>query len=117
MRARKLISALAERVPDAANRVNEPWRAFLLRLAAEVSDVDVERVRGRAEVVTPHALEDDRAGQHLTGVAQEELEERELGAREIDRPLPAPNLTRAEVELEVREVQDVTVLVAVRRAA
>ena len=36
-----------------------------LGLAAQVADVDVERVRGRAEVVAPHALEDDRPREHL----------------------------------------------------
>src|SRR6476469_6255107 len=76
MRARKLTSTLAQRVADAADRVDQTRRPVLLRLAAEVPDVDVQRVRGRAEVVTPHALEDDRSCQHLAWVAQEQLEQR-----------------------------------------
>ena len=50
--------------------------AARLGLAAQVADVDVERVRAEAEVVAPDALEDDRAGQHLARVAQEQLEQR-----------------------------------------
>ena len=39
----------------------------------------------RAEVVAPDALEDQCAGQHLARVAQEQLEQRELGAGQLDR--------------------------------
>ena len=38
-----------------------------------------------AEVVAPDALEDDRAREHLARVAQEELEQRELGPGQLDR--------------------------------
>ena len=79
----------------------------VLGLAAEVPDVDVERVRGRAEVVAPHALEDDRSREHLARVAQEELEQRELGSRELDRASPRLHLAGPEIELEVGEAQHV----------
>ena len=55
------------------------------------------------EVIAPHALEDRRAREHLPGVGHEELEQQELGARELDRPLTAPDLVRRGVEDEVRE--------------
>ena len=42
-----------------------------------------------AEVVAPDPLEDDRARQHLPRVAHEELEQRELGPRQLDRPAAA----------------------------
>ena len=52
---------LAERVADAADGLDEPRLAVRLGLAAQVADVDLERVRGRAEVEAPDALEDQRA--------------------------------------------------------
>src|SRR6476646_3306864 len=113
IRARKLTSGLAERVADAADRVDEPRRVALLRLAAEVADVDVERVRRRTEVVAPHALEDARPRQHLSRVAQEELEQREFGPRELDRPSAPAHLACSQVELEIGEAQNVTALVTV----
>src|SRR6187549_944026 len=109
MRARKLTSAFAQRVSDAAYRVDEPRRSVLLGLATQVSDVDVERVRAGTEVVPPDALEDDGAREDLPRVPEEELEQRELGPREIDRTLATADLARAEVELEVREAQHVVV--------
>src|SRR5262245_8897883 len=113
MRARKLTSTLAERVSDTPHRVDEPRRVAFLGLPTQVADVDVERVRRRAEVVSPHALEDDRARQNLTRVPEEQLEQRELGAREIDGDVAAPHLTRSEVEVEVGETEHVGRLVAV----
>src|SRR5215218_9897880 len=98
-------SPLAERVPDPAHRLDEPRPAAGLGLAAQVADVDVERVRGEAEVVAPDALEDDRAGEHLARVEQEELEQVELRARELDRLAGAPRRPLAGVELDVGEAE------------
>src|SRR4029079_10987715 len=105
--ARKLTSALAEGGPDAANRVYEPRRAPLLRFSTQIPDVDVQRVGRRSEVVAPHALEDDRPRQHLARIAEEELEQRQLCTGEVRPRASASPLTRPEVELEIRETQDV----------
>jgi hypothetical protein len=102
---------------DPAHGVDQPRRAAFLRLSPQVADVHVERIGARAEVVAPDALEDDRARQHLPGIPQEQLEQRELGARELDRRVAAPDLARSEVELEVGEPQSrVRGLVVARRA-
>ena len=58
-----------------------------------------------AEVVAPDPLVDLRAGEHLPRVAQEELEQVELGARELQPPLAAGRLARRRVERQVREPQ------------
>src|SRR6476660_1854853 len=96
-------SLLAQRVTDAANRVDEPRFAAGFGLAPQVADVDVERVRREAEVVAPDALEDDRTGEHLARVAQEQLEQRELRSRQLDRATVAMHVARAEVERDVCE--------------
>ena len=47
-------------VAHAAHGVQQRARARLLELAPQVADVDAQRVRGRAEVVAPHAVVDQR---------------------------------------------------------
>src|SRR6185312_3402697 len=76
-----------------------------LGLAPQVADVDLERVRRRAEVVAPHAVEDLAAGEDLARVVHEQLEQQELGTCELDEPLAPADLVRARVELEVVEAQ------------
>jgi hypothetical protein len=85
--------------------VQQPRLPARLRLAAQVADVDLQRVRRRAEVVAPDAIEDLLAGEHLPRVLQEQLEQEELGAGELDRPPVAGDLVRVRVELEVAEAQ------------
>src|SRR5207248_10278757 len=86
-------SRLAEGVADAAYRLDQPRLAARLRLAPQVADVDVERVRREAEVVTPDTLEDDRASEHLARVEQKQLEQRELRAGELDWIAVPPHLS------------------------
>ena len=107
MRVRKLM-VLAQRVTDAADGVDEARAPAGLGLASKVADVDIEGVGRRAEVEAPDALEDDRASEHLTRIAQKELEQRELGSRQLDRSSPRAHLSRAEIELEVGEAKDVS---------
>ena len=47
------------------------------------------RVRGGAEVVAPDALEDLAAVEHLLGILEEQLEQRELRQREAEPDLAA----------------------------
>ena len=91
-----------KRVPDPAHRLDQPRLAALLGLAAQVADVDLERVRARAEVVPPDRLEELGAAEHEARVAHQVLEQRELGLGELDRPLASVNLAGGRVESEVR---------------
>src|SRR5262249_19731771 len=76
-----------------------------LGLAAEVADVDVQRVRHHAEVEAPHAREDEGPREHASGVAQEELEQLELDRRQLDRPASAADVARPRVEPQVGEAE------------
>jgi hypothetical protein len=60
-----------------------------------------------AEVVAPHALVDERAGQHLTRVAQEELEQVRLGRRQLEASPAASRVHRAEIERQIGKAEDV----------
>ena len=124
MRRRKLIACPggrdAQHVADAAHRVQQARLVADLGLAAQVADVDAERVRAGAEVIAPDVLEDRRARQHLAGVAQEHLEQQELGAGEREQPLAAPRLVGARVQAQVLEDElavAVLVLLAARRSS
>src|SRR6266571_214847 len=105
-------SFVAQGVPDAANGLDEPRLVGRFGLAPQVADVDVERVRGEAEVVAPDPLEDHRARQDLARVPQEELEQGELRSRELDLPRGSADLACAGVELEVGESENLAGLVA-----
>ena len=62
--------------------------------------------------MAPHALVDHVAREHLVGVAQQQLEQPLLGARELEQPLAAAGAERGEVELEVEVGELLAVLVA-----
>jgi hypothetical protein len=97
--------------------VDQPRLPAGLGLSPQVADVDVERVRREAEVVAPDPLEDQGAGQHLARVAQEQLQQRELGAGQVDPLAAARHLASAGVELEVGEAQEVHSAVVLVAAA
>src|SRR5207245_10834433 len=65
-------------VADAIHRLDELRRAALVDLVAQVRDVAGDAIRGAFEVVVSGALRDLRLGQHLVGMAHQELEEGEL---------------------------------------
>src|SRR6202044_1537218 len=71
-------SRVPEHVTHAAHRLDAARFATLFELAAQIPDVDGERVGPRVEVKAPHAVKQDLAREHLAGVAQERLEEVEL---------------------------------------
>ena len=100
-----LIATLAQGVADAAHRVDQAWLAAGLGLLAQVADVHVERVRAVAEVVAPDAVEDHRPRQHLPRVAQEQLEQRELGPRQDELLAATGHLAGTGVQLEVGEAE------------
>src|SRR5436853_1181484 len=78
-----LPSDLPQRVPDAADGVDEPVVSSLLQLRADIADVDVDRVAGCAETVAPHHVQYPVSGQHLARIAQEELHQVELAGRQV----------------------------------
>ena len=97
--------------------MQQPPLATLLGLAAQVADVDAKRVRCRTEVIPPHVLEDGRAGQDLAGVLHEQLEQQELGLRQIDPALVAVDLVGDRVEHHVGEAEDLGVGAVVARTS
>src|SRR2546423_10486767 len=103
-RARKL--RLTKRVANTSHGVDEPRLTLCLQLPAQVGDVDLERVGAGPEVVAPHLLEDARARDHHARVVHEQLQEPELGSRQLQLPPGAVDLNRLQVENDVRELED-----------
>lgn len=98
------------------HRVHHARLAARLGLAAQIHDVHVEGVGRRLEVEAPDRLEDLLAGQHLPGVGQEHLQERELRTRQLHHPLAPRHLTGRQVHPQITEGEDVLVgLLAARR--
>ena len=94
-------SRLSQRVADAAHRVDQPRFPAGLRLPPQVADVHLERIRRRPEVVVPDPLHDQLPRQHLTRIAHEQLEQRVLRPRQLERrvrrakPLASDDRARA----------------------
>src|SRR5207245_2016494 len=75
----------------------------------EVADVNIQRIRGVAEVITPHLLENDPPSQHLSRAAHEQLQEQIFRAGQLEAPRTAPDLLRHRIELEVGETEELVV--------
>src|SRR5258708_26458708 len=86
--------------------MDEPRLAIGFGLAAEVADVDLERVGVGAEVVAPDAIEDDLARHDLPGVSQQQLEERELRTCQLHRPVASLHDASGRLEAEISHTQD-----------
>ena len=82
-------------------------RAAVFGLAPQIADVDVERVRRRAEVVAPDPLEDDRARQHLPRVARKSSSNANSVRVSSIAASSAAHLARTEIELQIGEAQHV----------
>src|SRR5262245_15300821 len=107
-RASKLRS-LAKCVPNTSHGVDQAGLALGLQLPAQVRHVDLERVGAGAEVVAPHLLEDARAAEHHARVVHEQLQQAELGPRELQLALAPAHLHRLQVEHDVAELEDALV--------
>src|SRR5450755_3909446 len=85
--------------------MDEPGFTLGFELASQVADVDLQRVGGSREVVTPDLLQNLVAFEHLPRVPHEQLEKVKLGTGQGDRPSAAPYLTGAQIEHKIGELQ------------
>src|SRR5437879_6420297 len=97
--------SLPKGVSNTSDGVDQPRLALGLELAAQVGDVDLEGIGAGAEIVAPHLLEDPRPGEDHPRVAQEELQQAELGARELELALAPPDLHGLQVQHHVADLE------------
>src|SRR5438477_6116375 len=74
-------SFLLQDVPNSAHGLQQAGAAALLELLPQIPDIDVDHVTTRAEIETPHRVQQLLAAEHLTGVAHEVLKQVELLCR------------------------------------
>ncbi len=86
---------------------------WIVDLAPETLDHDVDHVRHRLERCVPHVLGDGAAPDDLAGVEDEELEQRELrDVSSIGPTVADTSLARAKVEAQVAQASRLTAAVA-----
>src|SRR4029453_13240455 len=81
--------------------MDQPRLAVKLRLASQVADIHLERVRRRREVVSPNVVEDLIASEYLAGMKHEEFQQAELGAGQADRAVATAHLTGGWIKGEI----------------
>src|SRR6202008_159908 len=74
----------AEAVPRAAYRVDQAVVAGRLERLAQAPDVHVDRALLHEPLVAPDMVEQLRTGIDAPGVSHEEMQQAELGGRELD---------------------------------
>src|SRR5580692_1401115 len=99
-------SRVPQHVAHTADGLEAARLAARLELAPEVADIDGQGVRARIEVEAPDPVEQDVPGQHLPGVAQEQLEQVELDPGQGEGPLAPVGLPGGEIHRELPEAQD-----------
>src|SRR4029453_6443500 len=85
--------------------MDQPRSAVKLRLASQVADIHLERVRRRREVVSPNVVEDLLASEYLAGMKHEEFQQAELGAGQADRAVATAHLTGGWIQGETPQSQ------------
>src|SRR5712692_8168213 len=82
-------SLLPENVAYAAQGLDDARGATVLQLLPQVADVYVDHVAGGAKVEAPDGVHDPLAGEHLPGIAHEQLQQVELlGGQGDDATVP-----------------------------
>ena len=81
---------------------------MLLELVAQQADEDLQRVGGGRLPVAPHPVQDDVVAEHLLGVPQQQLEQRELDLGQADHGFVAGHGPAGEVERQVRVAEHLT---------
>src|SRR6201996_3147051 len=115
IRARKLTSdlhwrgsdsrGLPQRVAHPPNRMDQRAGAGVLQLAPQVADVDTQRVGGRAEVISPHAVVDEAVGEHPARVEHEQFQQLVFGPGELDERAGDLDPVAGGIQLELLERQ------------
>ena len=72
----------AQHVTDTADRMQQAGFALQFQSLAQVANVHIQYVAFTAKVISPYAIVDHFTGEHLTRVAQEELNQVILFCRE-----------------------------------
>jgi hypothetical protein len=81
--------------------------ARVAELAPEVSDMDIDDVGLKDDLVAPNVLEEGLTGEHLPRVSQEVHEDLEFLSSELDWPIAAQDLPRRDIAVDVVESENI----------
>src|SRR5262249_6271911 len=90
----------------AAHRVDERVCASPVHLPPQPTDIDVDDVGHRVEVQIPDVLQQHRAGNNLSGVANQIREQLKLFRQQLDLASPAADGPSEKVHLQVADPQE-----------
>src|SRR5499433_1688832 len=92
--------------PHAAHRVDEGVRSSPIHLPSQAANIDVDDVRHGIEMQIPDVLQEQRARNDLTRVANEIRQELELLRQQLDLPPLAAHGAGEQVHLQVAHPQE-----------
>src|SRR5215831_18453212 len=92
--------------PHSAHRVDEGIRSSPIHLASQAASIDIENVRHGIEMQIPDVLQEQRARNDLSGVANEIRQELELLRQQLDLPPLATHGASEQVHLQVAHPQE-----------
>src|SRR5579872_273260 len=90
-------------VANAPHRFDQFAREALIDLVAQVVNVGIDHVGERVQVVAPDMVGDLGTRQHLSRVAHQVLEKRELLGGELDDAVASANLVPHQVQYQVAD--------------
>src|ERR1700756_4042150 len=97
-------SRLPQAVADPADRLDRVTSERPVDLLAQGADIDADHVRAALEREIPRAVEQLRAREGHARAAHEQLEQRELLARESELVLAAPRTVRRRIEPQLPDL-------------
>src|SRR5215470_1729731 len=95
----------AQHVADAAHRMQQRRRELLVDLLPQSTDLHVDGIRLRIEVIVPDRLEQHGARDHLPLMANEILEQSKLARLQRDGLVGPLRATAPQIELQVCDLQ------------
>src|SRR5699024_462730 len=96
---------LTQHITHPPHGVDQPRLPLGFGLAAQVTDIDFQRVARRGEVEAPRLLENAAAGEHPSWVGDQHFQQREFGTGETDLPLAAGDLAGRRVQGQIGKCQ------------
>src|SRR5918998_4451345 len=94
-------SSLPQRVASPPHRADQALLPRGVHLLPQVTDVDVDEVRGQAELLVPDAREEEIPGEYPSGISGHELEQLVLAGRKLYLPVGPPHLPGRGVDLQI----------------
>ena len=102
---RQPLEGFGNDITRASNSANQRHLARRIDFFAQATDVHIDQVGARVEVIAPDFLENHHPREDLPGVAHQEFQQLVLGGQQAQLLLAAAGFAGNQVEFEVRDAQ------------